>query len=856
MTQQPLVEIYTQPARKSDIIFDYMDVQVLKHLILTAYKKTKNHALCPSNTNAAPHRMHLYYYNGESNNIKQKGVYLCVTTTPCSVPGDLQARTAHTLIEAVQITHVAEPHPGEKFITQKPTMDRVGLCLFKAEKLKAALNAAYNTIIDTPNPVTAVKKIGNHPRLYQNIIKKLVKARLDKLDDEIKQIKNKIKTIAKANHKSLLPALKLDFGRWVHTTSAFKSMQPDPKTGKKFQITNKNVFLLQKQMIVPKGNGICYFFVLQTQQREMLMKGWAPGVIKPNIIAQHGGCSLCDETLAGDDDDDQDDTKSTAEMKIFTLLSNSSDSMENKNMVATTYPIRVDECYTTRRVRGSPVSEPYHEISLLPTFLPIGSNEAFPERPYIGGFSQENTIGWPGVEYVNFHILLHSEMTTDKLVDMVSCSFDRFIAKSLRMELVTANIESQQYQTGDNVVVNRNNEKFELMETIDESSTALKPTHLTVMTPLIHEDKDFTKNLHKHSMWTTTRYRLDGLAAKYLAVTGRSESLVYAHPVVEACLAQRAEALANARFQTRLLRAELAKMENMRACAAALNHTTVTWITYNGDAHVGSARTAGSPGGSPQGKAWETRHEIHAALWHAQSGLDDGVWEERPLSERDILATPQLGEFGELYATRTRIFRASPHGFHRVYVEGVLRRPPSHGRCGTIERYRVVPYAVRQFLFSLATSSGMTDDNKNSQYFVNLPRGVVSANIALIRNCPQRVARVEVRRWGIRRAAKVAQLLAVESKNIDQSNLCNKYDDKKNYWGNDSTKSLGLTQPSGLRYTMGRTAMPGRIVRPCEPKFLPVPNNSAGMYPAEVYAPNPQSELVVYLQNHLGWIEF
>jgi hypothetical protein len=93
------LEQCSRPARKSDIVLDKMDLEVLKHLVLTAFQGTKNHALFPRDTDSAPHMMQLYYYKAKAtpSSNKKQGVYLRITTTPCLATENFQARTAHAL---------------------------------------------------------------------------------------------------------------------------------------------------------------------------------------------------------------------------------------------------------------------------------------------------------------------------------------------------------------------------------------------------------------------------------------------------------------------------------------------------------------------------------------------------------------------------------------------------------------------------------------------------------------------------------------------------------------------------------------------------------------------------------------
>lgn len=204
------LEQSSRPVRKSDIVLDGMDVQVLKHLILTAYQGTKDHALFPSDTDAAPHMMQLYYHMATLSNNQKQGVYLRVTTTPCLATENFQAQTAHVLIAAMQIAHISKPHPAETAVEET---GEIGLHLFKTQKVQTALVIPYNTTVDTPDPVTAVRCPKRDERLTANLIESIVKTQLKKLDIELNQKEKILQDVKKINYKKLLPMKPFDFGR-------------------------------------------------------------------------------------------------------------------------------------------------------------------------------------------------------------------------------------------------------------------------------------------------------------------------------------------------------------------------------------------------------------------------------------------------------------------------------------------------------------------------------------------------------------------------------------------------------------------------------------------------------------------
>ncbi|KAF5102301.1 hypothetical protein D0Z00_000484 [Geotrichum galactomycetum] len=542
--------------------------------------------------------------------------------------------------------------------------------------------------------------------------------------------------------------------------------------------------------------------------------------------------------------------------------------------------LRVDQCYTTRRVRNFPIPEAYHELTHLgPSSSTTDSPQQPPplsERPRVGGFSQENSVGWPGLEHIEFRMLESPGVTTDKLVEMVAHAFARFVARSLLMEPVAKSAQTNDFKQGDSQFANINKHfKSENMKSFDpladQGFNSFLSEHPT------HEETNFTKALKKHGKWTIVKYSLDGLASKYTKATKRSVSTAYAHKVVTASLQQRAEIVAGARLRARLLRTEITALQAQRARVAALRRCGVTRIGYSGDTHVGAARAPGMPGGSPHGATWETRHAVHPARWHARAGLDDGQWEERPLHETTRGLAPWPCGIGELHATRTRVFCASPHGFARVHVEGAARCRPASSNSSrsnstkssisssgsrsrriiqgsTLVRYRVMPYAVRQFLSSLTTGPDTPANGASGRYFADLPRGVIAANLALLRHCPRRVGRMDAKRWALRRNAETTRIVSANDAN-HSDDLCRGFENDYSNYDDGNDPPVVLTRASSLRPHGYGTAVPLLMPRAREINFAAVKINGETVEPAEVYAPNPATEFVAQLKGHWGWLE-
>jgi hypothetical protein len=781
----------------------------------------------------------------------------------------------------VQIAHVTELHPAEIAVEET---DEISLRLFKAQKIQTALLIPYSTTVDTPDPVTVVRCPTRDERLTRDAIDNIVKTQVEKLDTEFIQKEKMLQDVIKMSGKKLLPVKPFDFGRWEYTTSAFRRMQSNPKLCDSLHIAGKSAFLLRESMVVSKSKGIRYFFVLQTRRRETPVRTWTNSCASSKNGSSSGSssatplgpflektsCILCYNALIAADSNER--ARRAAELNIRPLPRDNSSASAAKNIITMTHRLRVDQCYTTRRVRNFPTPEAYHELTHLgsdcgsvnsPQPLPL------PERPRVGGFSQENSVGWPGFEHIEFRMLESPGVTTDKLIKMVAHAFAKFVARSLLMEPVA---EPAQADKPKLVSINKSHQSESVVRFDPALSRQGFNSFLSVHPT--HQETYLIKALKKHTKWTIVKYSLDGLASKYTKVTERPSSTAYAHKVVAANLQQRAEMVAGARLQARLLRTELEALRAQRGRVAALRRLGVTRIEYSGDAHVGAARTPGMPGGSPHRGAWETRHAVYPARWHARTGLDDGQWEERPPHEITNGLAPQPCGFGELHATRTRVFCASPHGFARVHIEGAARCRPAprnsssnnnnnnnnssssssrrSTRGSTLVRYRVMPYAARQFLSSLTTGPDTPPNGASGRYFADLSRGVIAANLALLRHCPRRVGRMDAKRWALRRNAETAKIVSGNNANYSDGNcqgIENYYDDD-----NINGSPVVLTRSSSLRPYGYGTTVPLLMPRAREINFAPVKINGERVQPAEVYAPIPATELVAHLKAHWGWL--
>lgn len=214
---------------------------------------------------------------------------------------------------------------------------------------------------------------------------------------------------------------------------------------------------------------------------------------------------------------------------------------------------------------------------------------------------------------------------------------------------------------------------------------------------------------------------------------------------------------------------------------AALQRLGITQIAYSGDTHVGTAWAPDMPGGSPHGAAWETHHAVHSARWHVQMGFDHGQWEERPVQGSTKGWAPRPYGVSQMHATRTHVFCTSSLGFACVHVEGAAQcqRAPSNsssscGKCSGLGSilmwYRVVPYAERQFLSSLTTGPDTPANGSSDRYIADLPRGVVAANLALLRHRPRRVGRMKAKRWALRRNTETTGIISSNDAKLSDNN--------------------------------------------------------------------------------------
>lgn len=167
--------------------------------------------------------------------------------------------------------------------------------------------------------------------------------------------------------------------------------------------------------------------------------------------------------------------------------------------------------------------------------------------------------------------------------------------------------------------------------------------------------------------------------------------------------------------------------------------------------------------------------------------------------------------------------------------------------------YRVVPYAERQFLSSLTTGPDTPANGSSDRYIVDLPRGVVAANLALLRHRPRRVGRMEAKRWALRRSTETTGIISSNDAKLSDNNSRG----LKNCYGDDHEKNhvTMLTRANSRQLQRYGTAVPLLMLRASKINFAVVKINWKTVQSAEVYAPYPPTELFEHLKVHCGWIE-